>query len=171
MNAAANPQPAPEEQSIYLMVGDLYFGNQAKEVKTLLGSCVSITLWHPKLKIGGMCHIAMPENNDIQSAALSTRYAEGAIHTFVMYMTELSTQPKEYIARIYGGGQMFSNRDKESYIDIGAKNIKIAKKLLDFYRFKVIAEDTSGPFYRHITLNLKNGYVEQRKTPVSDTMG
>lgn len=171
MNPAVRKQPKNSEKSIYLMVGDLYFGNQAKEVKTLLGSCVAITLWHPRLKVGGMCHIALPESNNITKDPMNTRYAEGAVHTFVMYMTQLETQPKEYITKVYGGGQMFGHHDRSSYNDIGAKNLSIAKKLLDFYRFNISEEDVSGRYYRHVCLDLKTGMVQQRKTPVSETMG
>lgn len=161
----------PPQQSIYLMVGDLYFGNQADEVKTLLGSCVAITLWHPKLFVGGMCHIALPESRDDKHSALNTRFADGAINRFISYISEIDTQPKEYVVNLYGGGQMFNNRDKDNYNDVGAKNIANTKRLLAHYRFNISKEDLSGPYYRHVCLNLRNGHVELRKTPVSETMG
>jgi chemotaxis protein CheD len=166
----ASQQAIPQE-SIYLMVGDLYFGNQAKEVKTLLGSCVAITLWHPKLKVGGMSHIALPESRNEANSSMNTRFADGAINSFISYMTDIDTQPKEYIVHLYGGGQMFHKDDKESYNDVGAKNLANTRRLLKLYRFNIVKEDVSGSFYRHVCLNLQNGHVELRKTPVSDTMG
>ena len=46
-----------------LMPGDFVFGNSELKLKTLLGSCVAITLWHPDKKIGGMCHYMLPGRN------------------------------------------------------------------------------------------------------------
>ena len=44
---------------ISLLPGELYFG-QRHLLKTLLGSCVAITLWHPQRQLGGMCHFLLP---------------------------------------------------------------------------------------------------------------
>lgn len=170
MNATTAVNNKDPQQSIYLMIGDLYFGNQAKEVKTLLGSCVSVILWHSEFKVGGMCHIALPETNSAKNA-LNTRYADGAINSFITYMTDIDTQPRDYIVHLYGGGQMFNKDDKENYNDVGARNIEITHRLLTLYKFKIEKEDVSGPFYRHVGLNLHTGQIDLRKMPVSDTMG
>ena len=45
---------------VLLGPGDLYFGDRHTRIRTLLGSCVAITLWHPVALIGGMCHYMMP---------------------------------------------------------------------------------------------------------------
>ena len=45
---------------IFLLPGDFYFGNEYRVIKTLLGSCVSITMWSKRLKLGGMCHYKLP---------------------------------------------------------------------------------------------------------------
>ena len=34
-------------QKLFLMPGQWYFGGKASELRTLLGSCVAVTLWHP----------------------------------------------------------------------------------------------------------------------------
>lgn len=45
---------------IYLQPGEYFWGGENNRVKTLLGSCVAICIWHPKLKIGGMSHCLLP---------------------------------------------------------------------------------------------------------------
>jgi len=47
-------------QALMLMPGELHFGGEVQSLKTLLGSCVALTLWHPKRRIGGMCHFLLP---------------------------------------------------------------------------------------------------------------
>ncbi|MBL8511280.1 MAG: chemotaxis protein CheD, partial [Betaproteobacteria bacterium] len=45
---------------IFLQPGEFYFGDADTRIRTLLGSCVSITMWHPTRRIGGMCHYMLP---------------------------------------------------------------------------------------------------------------
>jgi len=45
---------------IFLGPGDLFFGDRDTRIRTLLGSCVAVTLWHPRAKLGGMCHFVVP---------------------------------------------------------------------------------------------------------------
>ena len=45
---------------IFLQPGEFYFGEGKTRIRTLLGSCVAITLWHPRLHIGGMSHYMLP---------------------------------------------------------------------------------------------------------------
>src|SRR5439155_18563598 len=41
---------------IFLQPGEWYFGDADTRIRTLLGSCVAITMWHPRRCLGGMCH-------------------------------------------------------------------------------------------------------------------
>lgn len=47
-------------REVILQPGELFFGKEDVVVKTLLGSCIAITLWHPEQKQGGMCHYMLP---------------------------------------------------------------------------------------------------------------
>ena len=52
---------APDDiLEIFLQPGEFYFGEGKTRVRTLLGSCVAITLWHPRLHLGGMSHYVLP---------------------------------------------------------------------------------------------------------------
>ena len=51
---------ASEPVEIYLMTGEFHFGGKDTRIHTVLGSCVSITVWHPRLHIGGMSHSMRP---------------------------------------------------------------------------------------------------------------
>ncbi len=46
--------------SRFLNPGEFFFCESNCQIHTLLGSCIAITLWHPILKIGGMCHFVLP---------------------------------------------------------------------------------------------------------------
>lgn len=69
---------------IFLQPGEFYFGDEKTRIRTLLGSCVAITMWHPKLNIGGMCHYMLPQNRRKETAhVLDGRYAVDAMQMFL----------------------------------------------------------------------------------------
>ena len=40
-------------REVILQPGELFFGKEDVVLKTVLGSCIAITLWHPEQKMGG----------------------------------------------------------------------------------------------------------------------
>ncbi|MDH5230081.1 MAG: chemotaxis protein CheD [Gammaproteobacteria bacterium] len=168
-----NPSAPEEGDALYLMVGDIYFGDGYRMLKTLLGSCIAVTLWHKERKLGGMCHIQLPNSHDAseEAKADSNRYADNAIHTFLKYIKQKDTVPKEYRVGLYGGGKMFSTVNNQGNADIGLRNADATRNLLKQYGFRIFAEDVGEPKYRHIHLDLANGHVSVNSTAVDDTMG
>jgi hypothetical protein len=47
LSQAMNTMPDTKVIDIFLMPGDVFVGDEQYRVRTLLGSCVSVTLWHP----------------------------------------------------------------------------------------------------------------------------
>ena len=45
---------------IFLQPGEYFVADAGYQIRTMLGSCVSITLWHPKSRIGAMSHFLLP---------------------------------------------------------------------------------------------------------------
>ena len=45
---------------VFLQPGDLFVADASYRIRTVLGSCVSITLWHPGSACGGMSHFLLP---------------------------------------------------------------------------------------------------------------
>jgi chemotaxis protein CheD len=58
-----------------IMPGQWHFGPEQITVKTLLGSCVALTLWHPQRRIGGMCHYLLPDRKREPGQPLQGRFA------------------------------------------------------------------------------------------------
>ena len=44
---------------VFLMPGEHFVGDARHRIRTLLGSCVSITLWHPQRRVGAMSHFLL----------------------------------------------------------------------------------------------------------------
>lgn len=54
---------------VYLLPGEYFVGDARYRIRTVLGSCVSITLWHRPLRIGAMSHFLLSEREAGRTAS------------------------------------------------------------------------------------------------------
>lgn len=147
---------------IFLQPGEVYFGDRETRIRTLLGSCVAITLWHPVLKIGGMCHYLLPDNYQKMNAdQLDGRYADEAMMLFMRELTKTKTNSNEYEAKIFGGGYQFPKHNR-SRMPVSDKNIQIGLELIRHYGFNLKAKHLGGTGHRNIVFDLWSGHVWMR---------
>jgi len=162
-------EAAGSVREVYLRPGDFCFGEGRLRISTLLGSCVSIVLWHPRLVHGGMCHYMLPSRNQPRgNLALDGKYGDEALELFMLELKKRHTLPAQYQVNVYGGGNMFDDRASNK-MDIGKQNIEMAHSLLDKYGF-TLAYDHLGSFgQRKIAFDVWSGEVrliheDHRKT-------
>ncbi len=144
---------------VFLRPGEFYFGQGEVQVRTILGSCIAITLWHPQRKIGGMCHFMLSRPQKILTPNLDGRYAEDAVQLFLKHITKYQTQVNEYQVKVFGGGNMFPEITKNSANNIGQRNMQIARELLREHHFRIHASHLGGIGYRRVILSLPTGEV------------
>jgi chemotaxis protein CheD len=159
-------------QEVSLRIGQFFFGGGYTKIRTLLGSCVSITMWHPRFKIGGMCHYLLPRRGSCGVAidAPEGNYAEGAMELFMRELRLNGTRPSEYIVKLFGGGCMFvDNRDSEAATlrtdvrEISTRNVAAGRELLAKHGFTISAEHTGGVGSRVLVFELWSGDVWIRR--------
>lgn len=157
---------------IFLQPGEVYFGEQDTRIRTLLGSCVAFTVWHPGLLVGGMCHYMLPKHPGRKHGALDGRYADEALELMLRGIQNAGTCPKEYQVKLFGGGHMFSAHQAVSEDHVGAKNVEMARVLMKRHGFASCAEHLGGIGHRNIFFDIWSGHVWVRhQPPVSSTNG
>jgi chemotaxis protein CheD len=146
---------------IFLQAGEFYFGGEKTRIRTLLGSCVAITVWHPKLRIGGMSHYMLPHRpNRSKDQPLDGRYAEDVMLMFHRELQQTRTRPGEYEVKIFGGGRMLPPaKAVPRHVDISDRNVEAGRRLTAAHGFKVAAEDLGGEGHRNVILDLWSGDV------------
>lgn len=145
---------------VFLQPGDFYFGDRETRVRTLLGSCVAITLWHPRFLIGGMCHYLLPEYRQLnRDNQLDGRYADEALQLFLYEIKNAGTHPSEYEVKMFGGGNQFSAYGQKNSQNIPERNIQTGKELLLHHGFKLSSYHLGGNGHRNVILNIWNGNV------------
>ena len=145
---------------IILLPGEFYFGNEHRIIRTLLGSCVAITMWNKQLQVGGMCHYKLPRRLVNSKTQLDGNYGEEAMLLFLQHMSRFMLKAEDMVVGVYGAGNMFSDIVKSDEKSIGVQNIKLAHQLLKKLGFVISHESLGGNVSRKISLDLVKGLVK-----------
>jgi chemotaxis protein CheD len=156
---------------IFLQPGEFYFGDADTRIRTLLGSCVAITMWHPQRLIGGMCHFLLPARGANSIPELDGRYGTEALLLFLLEAVRHNSDPKEYQVKLFGGGDMFSGTGKSMGVRVGERNVDQAQSLLTSLGLTIHAQHVGGRGHRNVILDLWSGDVWMRyqKMSLTDT--
>ena len=155
-----HPFPSEHGKDIFLNPGEFYFGDRHTRIKTMLGSCVAITLWHPRLKIGGMCHYLLPTCvNCAKKPEPDGRYADDAMALFLLELNKYNSKPADYQVKMFGGGNQFPNNSPSSRHSVPCNNINIGRTLLKQHGFSIIAEHLGGAGHRNVIFDIGSGEV------------
>jgi len=141
---ALKSHPGPVE----LMPGDVAIAQAGDQLKTLLGSCVTVILTDPRRTIGAMCHIVhvgIPN----ESNRHNTAYGVAAMHEMFTLMRSVGVNPKMCEAYAFGGGNMFPHIFNSTHV--GLNNANWALDYLDHHGILIREQDLSGNGYRKVS--------------------
>ena len=149
-------------EHLMLMPGQMHFGQAAASLRTLLGSCVAVTLWHPERRIGGMCHFLLPSRSNRVGETADGRYGDDALDAMVQAIRLTRTDPRDYHAHLYGGADTLPDGVQVKF-NVGERNIEKGWSLIDQYGFQLQGVDVGEDVPRTVTLTLETGNVEMRR--------
>jgi chemotaxis protein CheD len=156
------PPQAPRDAERFLMPGQLDFGRAPMRLRTLLGSCVAVTLWHPHKRVGGMCHFLLPSRKRAGHEPLDGRYGDEALQWMQDALRRMGTRPEEYVAHLYGGADTLPEGSGVK-LNIGERNIEQGWSLIDHHGFQLENVDVGDNIPRTVALDLASGQVDMRR--------
>jgi len=157
-------QVCEQPVNIFLQPGEYFVGNASHRVITLLGSCVSIVLWHAEIRAGAITHFLLPSRNlEIGNEKIDARYADEALSLVLEKLKALNISPSECEGKIFGGGDMFPDQNKSSTINVGRKNGEAARSLLRSHNIRMASADLYGVGHRQIIFDVSAGDVWVRQ--------
>lgn len=157
-------------QTEYLRPGQVFWGGAGHCVGTLLGSCVSVTLWHPVFHFGAVCHYLLPLRP--QGSDADGRYGDDAMQSMVDCIKRSGTRIQDYEGKIFGGGNMFPAqmhaRPGAQMDVIGNRNILAGMQFFKIHGIRQVAADVGGNGYRTILFDISTGAVWVRRQQEPD---
>jgi chemotaxis protein CheD len=157
-----------KRREILLRPGEHFTGDASCRIRTLLGSCVSITLWHRERQVGTMCHFMLETRPSPKTRQLDGRYGDEAILLMLQGLVDHGADPAKCEAKIFGGGNMFPDRAANGGKAIGKRNGEAAWALLEALEIPVVASSLFGVGYRQIIFDVQTGRVWSRQQTPSD---
>ncbi len=143
-------------ETIKVRMAEYGIGSSPDKLVTIgLGSCLGITLFDPRKKLGGMVHIMLPENKKNLKPA---KYADTGLPLLVEELEKKSASRRRLEAKIAGGASMFSVSENSS-LDVGRRNIKKVESVLDDLNIDILGKDVGENFGRTMEFYTSTGEV------------
>ncbi|RKZ28927.1 chemotaxis protein CheD [bacterium] len=123
-----------------------------------IGSCIALCLYHPITKTAGMAHIMLPEESEkLVSPDKPAKYAELGVKNILKKFAERGIKnPRSLVAKIVGGAQLFIFKQVPN---VGERNIRAVKKILNEYNIPIVGESVGGDFGRSVWFFAETGKV------------
>ncbi len=147
------------EPRLNIHPGEWYFGNEYSSLYTVLGSCVALSVWHPTLKLGGLCHYLLARqpgnlnNTELLRNGGAGRYASSVLPLMKQAMQSYAAL-SEYQLGLFGGCDVILNSE------IGKQNILFAQEWLQSHALNLALSDLGGTSSRTLALNVNSGQIE-----------
>jgi len=147
----------PQDMRLNVHPGEWYFGNEYESLYTVLGSCVALSVWHPTLKLGGLCHYLLPvQPGHTPDQDNAGRYGKTALMLLKQAMQRYAA-PSEYQLGLFGGCDTMSSG--MSNYGIGKQNILFAQRWLQDEKLVVTQTDVGGTSSRSLIFELLSGVI------------
>lgn len=146
----------PLQSRVFLRPGDWLVGLGPHQVSTLLGSCVSVVMWSPRMKMGGICHCLLPKRPPFvhrQATCRAGHYVDEALDWLGATLGNSGVSLGELQISLAGGGCFADS-------GIGDANVHAAMHWFAQRGLRPQHRDTGGTLVRKLTWNLGDGVLE-----------
>ncbi len=167
------PSLCSELPQVHLAMGKCIVLQGGAMIHTVLGSCVAVTFRHHPSGHCAMFHAILPSNPDGPSCTTDIfRYVDSSIFRVLSSYSARGIRPHQIDVKLFGGAYSLERNDTPSgicdAIDVGARNVELAKKILLGKGMRIRKQDTRGSKGRKILFNSLSGEVWlKRLAPVS----
>lgn len=136
-------------------MGEIAVGKEKDDLSSLgIGSCLVVTLYDSKNKIGALAHTMLPARSNPGPEG-DTRYVENAVDEMLKKLKEQGSETENLEAKLIGGANMFNAFES----DIGKGNVSSAKEKLRKEGISVIGECVGGSQGRSVEFSVASGIV------------
>lgn len=150
---------------IFLKPKDVYLAEKPTIVITVLGSCVSTTMFNRRLRMGAICHSFLPECRNNQESCNGIgierfKYVNCSISWMVKKLGTYGITPEEIEVKLFGGADMVPSQGGDTRITkVGSENVKIAIEAIEAEGLNLASSNVGEAFGRKIYFYTHTGEV------------
>lgn len=133
-------------------MGRIAVARNPESLTAILGSCIGVTLYHPRFRIGAMAHVVLPKSTGRN--ALPGKFADTVIPRMIQEIEKAGGRRAGLVAKMTGGACMFGNTGP---FQIGQANANAVRDALDGAGIRILATDIGGSKGRRVVFNADNG--------------
>jgi len=152
-------------KTYFLRPAELVFVREPSLIRTVLGSCVTITMFCRRTGAAAACHPVLPVCRTEQSCLPGKcqdkfKYVECVVPQMIQRFQEQGTNLNELEVKLFGGANMFfNNHMKGRIIHVGNMNVSMARQKIDELQIKVKSFDVGGTKGRKLFFDTASGDV------------
>jgi chemotaxis protein CheD len=150
--------------NVYIHPGEACFSRHPIVVSTVLGSCISITMYSKKIKYAGISHCQLPDckncYSDCKNCSDLYKYVKCTIPHMIEKFENLQIQRKDIEVKIFGGADVLKKTSTEKRIGtVGKQNIEMAHEVLAKNNMPASIIDVGGQQGRKIFFLTETGEI------------
>lgn len=146
-------------------IGQIVVSKSAADVLVAygLGSCVAVSFYDPQVKVAGMLHALLPiASGKGRAPDNPTKFVEPGVTILLDEVKKMGASPHRLVVRICGGAQMLTAPGFSNTLNIGERNVAMAREVLKRLGFTIKAADTGGNAGRTAKLYVASGEMTIR---------
>ena len=156
-----------ELAEVYLQPGEAYLARRPTIIRTILGSCVGVTFWSPRLGCGALCHALLPTFPKHARSGITRsdgyRYVDFSIRELARQFDKLGAFRAEVQVKLFGGSDVLPvGGGVRRPATVGRQNCDVAVEVVEAEGLGLTASSLGGRRGRHIQFNTRTGEVQLR---------
>lgn len=121
-----------------------------------LGSCVAVSFYDERKRLGGMIHVVLPTSHGKPSSA-PARFADTGIPLLLEEMIKLGAQKSRLRVNITGGAKILKLQSTLEQLDIGFRNVQKCLEVLKQLQLPIYGQETGGTMGRTVRFYINTG--------------
>ncbi|MDR0869067.1 MAG: chemotaxis protein CheD [Planctomycetota bacterium] len=142
-------------------ISDIYVSQDPEDVIVTysLGSCVGVTMYDPRAKVGGLVHCMLPlsKDNPDKASANPAMFVDTGVSLLLQKVYDLGARRENLEVKVAGGASPLKD---VTVFQIGQRNYTVLRKLLWKNNILIANEEVGGAVPRTMYLYMKDGRTE-----------
>lgn len=155
-----------------ILPGECYVTGGTEMISTVLGSCISVCVRDPLVRVGGMNHFMLPLQSGAtgisRAAAMDPAlcYGNWAMEYLVNEILKLGGRKERLEIKVFGGGRVLAGMTN---IDVGKQNIDFIKQYIENEGLMIKSQDVGDIYPRKVLYFPETGNVKMKKLKTDRT--